>query len=89
MSKDDFGNWLGAIIIVVLIFVAPVVGVAIWIDSIFGTWAQRGCENLGERIGYNTEYFSGACQIEIRPNLWISEYEVAELLPLIDCEKDF
>lgn len=84
MNKEDFLYWLKGILIVLLIGFL-VVGVVWWALHA----AEKGCERLGNRIGYNTQRVSGVCRIEIRPNLWVGEFELAELLPLIDCEKDF
>ena len=82
MDKRHFWEGIRVIGITVLI-VALVIG-GIWllfrgVDIESG----KGCERLGDRIGYNTSRFSGACHIEILPNLWVSEFDVAEFLPLI------
>lgn len=88
MDKRHFWEGIRAISITVLI-VALVIG-AIWLlFRAVDIEMEKGCKRLGDRIGYNTSRFSSACHIEIRPNLWVSELDVAEFLPLIDCGKDF
>ena len=87
MNKEDFLDWLRGVLIVVLI-TSLVVGVIVGVFRLVDNGAREGCERLGDRIGYNTNRFSGACHIEIFPNLWVSEYSVAEFLPLIDCGEE-
>lgn len=86
MSKKNFLDWLRAALITMLI-VFLVVGVVWWALRAVAIGARKECERLGERLGYNTQGISGRCLIEVRPNLWVGEFELAEVLPLIDCEK--
>lgn len=88
MNKEDFLVWLRGILIVILV-TSLAVGVVIWAIKVANVGVQKECERLGDQIGYNTHRFSGACHIEIRPNLWVGEYKIVEFLPLIDCKKDF
>lgn len=86
MNREDFRYWLRGIVIAALV-ICLVVGVVTGLFRIINISVESGCERLGDRIGYNTKRVSGACYIEVRPNLWIAEYEIANILPLIDCER--
>jgi len=68
----------------VSIIVSAIIGLLRAIDI----GQEKKCQELGERIGYNTEVVFGECRIEIRPHLWVSEHELAKVLFLIDCEKE-
>ena len=87
MNKEDFLGWLRTILIVMVI-VFLTAG-SIWgLINLGSRNREKNCAKLGEQIGYNTKVFSGYCRIEVRPNLWIDEYDIVEFLPLIDCEKE-
>jgi len=88
MSTNDFWGWTRGIIIFMVI-VGLVAGGFVGLIHLGGKNREKNCAALGEQIGYNTKVGSEWCLIEIQPNLWVPDHQIAEFLPLIDCEKDF